>query len=121
MADANEPVQIEDDSNQAPSKDSLAESKKKKGKNSVEELDSKSIFVKIYSSYQVYFEGNALSISAENDTGPFDILPRHHNFMTLVNPCEIVIRIKDEEDKKLRITKGVMHVRSNKVTVFLDV
>lgn len=77
--------------------------------------------VKVYSPYQVYYNDKASSISAENDTGPFDILPRHHNFMTLVNPCEVIIRNEGTEDIRIRISKGVMHVRSNKVTLFLDV
>lgn len=80
-----------------------------------------SITVKVFSAYQNYYEDEAQSISAENDTGPFDILPDHHNFMTLINTCEIIIRADGAEDKTLRITKGVMHVRKNKVTVFLDV
>lgn len=77
--------------------------------------------VKVFSPYQVYYEGPAQSLSAENDTGPFDILPRHHNFMTLVNEGEITIRTEESEDKRLRISKGVLHARSNKVTVFLDI
>ena len=85
------------------------------------ELDKKSITVKVFSPYQTFFEGEAQSISAENDTGPFDILPRHHNFMTLVNACEVIIRTEGAEDKKLRISRGVMHVRKNIVTLFLDV
>lgn len=77
--------------------------------------------VKVYSAYQVYYDDEADSISAENDTGPFDILPKHHNFITLVNAGEVVIRKEGSGDKKICITKGVMHVRSNKVTLFLDV
>ena len=95
--------------------------KGKKAKEPKEELDATAISVKVFSPYQTYFDGNAVSISAENDTGPFDILPRHHNFMTLVNAGEVIIRIADKEEKKIRITRGVMHVRSNKVTLFLDV
>lgn len=104
---------------EAPVTEDTGKTGKKGGKK--EELDAHAIAVKVYSPYQVYFDGAAQSISAENDTGPFDILPRHHNFMTLVNPGEVVIRIDGEEDKKIRITRGVMHVRSNKVTLFLDV
>ena len=95
--------------------------KGKKGKDPVEELDATSIYVKVYSPYQTFYDGQAVSVSAENDTGPFDILPRHHNFMTLVNTGEVIIRISKDEEKKIRIARGVMHVRSNKVTLFLDV
>jgi F0F1-type ATP synthase epsilon subunit len=76
--------------------------------------------IKVYSPFKVYYDGEANSISAENDTGPFDILPRHHRFMTLLNPCDIVIRTKEKE-QHIRITRGIMHVRQDQVTVFLDV
>ena len=93
----------------------------KAGKEGSAKLDVDSIYVKVYSPYQTYYDGEAKSISAENDTGPFDILPKHHNFMTLVNEGEVVIRSEGQEDQKIRISRGVMHVRSNKVTLFLDV
>jgi F0F1-type ATP synthase epsilon subunit len=86
-----------------------------------ENVSPDALYIKVYSPYQVFYDGQAQSMSAENDTGPFDILPRHHNFMTLVNEGEIVIRSNEGEDKRIRISKGVLHVRSNKVTLFLDV
>jgi F0F1-type ATP synthase epsilon subunit len=76
--------------------------------------------VKVYSPYQTYFDQEAYSISAVNSTGPFDVLPRHHNFMTLLNPCEIVMRVKSSV-QRIKISRGVMHVKADKVVVFLDV
>lgn len=78
------------------------------------------IFVKLFSPFQIYFNGEAKSISAENDTGPFDVLPQHHSFISLINACELHIEADDGE-KRVRISHGVMHVRNNRVTVFLDV
>ncbi len=85
------------------------------------ELDESSVNVKIYSPFKVYFNGPAKSISAENDTGPFDILPKHHNFMTLLNAGEIKVAKADGGDQRYRIARGVMHVKKNQVIVFLDV
>jgi F0F1-type ATP synthase epsilon subunit len=93
----------------------------KTDKKATDELNSHNMTVKVFSPYQTYYEGPAQSLSAKNDTGPFDILPKHHNFMTLVNEGEITIRVEGAEDKRLRISKGVLHARRNKVTVFLDV
>lgn len=76
--------------------------------------------VKVYSPFKVYFNGVALSISAVNDTGPFDILPQHHNFITLLNPCDVRVRT-EKSDEKIQINKGVMHVKADQVIVFLDV
>ncbi len=78
------------------------------------------IKVKVYSPFKVYFDEEAISISAENATGPFDVLPKHHNFMTLLNPCELVIRQVGGE-QRIRIARGIMHVAHDQVTVFLDV
>lgn len=79
-----------------------------------------SLNVKIYSPFKVYFDGLANSISAVNDTGPFDILPRHHNFLTLLKEGEVTLR-KASGETRYKIARGVMHVRDNNITVFLDV
>lgn len=96
----------------------------KKDKPKVEELkDDKGqpmMTVKVYSPFQNYFDEPAYSISAENHTGPFDILPHHHNFMTLVSACEMKI-VAPTGEKNIRINRAVMHVKADKVVVFLDV
>ncbi len=78
------------------------------------------MYAKVYAPFKVYFDGIANSISALNDTGPFDILPRHHNFMTLLPPCELIIRT-DRAEEKITISRGIMHVKADRVVVFLDV
>lgn len=82
--------------------------------------NSTSMHVKVYAPFKVYFDGEAQSISAVNGTGPFDILPQHHNFMTLVSEGDIVVRT-DRGEEKIQITRGIMHVKADKVIVFLDV
>ncbi len=79
------------------------------------------MFVKVYAPYKVYFEGLANSISAVNGTGPFDILPGHHRFLTILDACEIVIRTDAGAEEKVTITNGVMYVLEDRVSVFLDV
>lgn len=80
-----------------------------------------SMEVKVYSPFHDYYDGPAFSLSAENTTGPFDILPRHHNFISLLSPCEMVLRTVKNGDQRIRISGGIMHVKADKVTVFLDV
>lgn len=82
--------------------------------------ESKTIHVKVHAPYKVYFDGEAVSVSAVNDTGPFDVLLGHHNFMTLLNQCDIVIRT-DRDEETVPISKGIMHVKANAVIIFLDV
>ncbi|QQS19188.1 hypothetical protein IPL68_01140 [Candidatus Saccharibacteria bacterium] len=59
-------------------------------------------------------------MSAANQTGPFDILQQHHNFITLLVPCDIVVRTEKGEET-IRIQNGIMHVKADSVVVFLDV
>lgn len=86
------------------------------------EVDGKPIMdVKVYAPFKTYFEGKAFSISAESATGPFDILPHHHNFITLLIPCDITVRPTNAPEQRIRISGGIMHVKRDRVIVFLDV
>lgn len=77
--------------------------------------------IKVYSPYKIYFDDSQCqSISAKNKTGPFDILPHHHKFITLLDPCELVIHYNGGV-QRIRISRGIMHVKSDRVIVFLDV
>ena len=77
--------------------------------------------VKIYAPFKVYFEGDAYSIGAINETGPFDILPRHHNFLCMLVPCTITIQPVEGEKKSIKINRALMHVKADRVAVFVDV
>lgn len=85
--------------------------------------DAPTMHIKVYSPFKIYYDEPSYSISGQNATGPFDILPHHHNFMTLLEPC--VLNIKTSEDgrrgQKIRISGGLMHVKADRVTVFLDI
>lgn len=77
--------------------------------------------VKVYAPFQVYFEGQAFSLSAVNETGPFDILPRHHNFLCMLVPCELKIKPVEGDEKTIKIHRALMHVKADRVVVFVDV
>jgi F0F1-type ATP synthase epsilon subunit len=100
--------------------DAPANSPTEPAKQAAEDGKRPTVYLKVYSPFKTYFDDNAYSISAVNLTGPFDILPGHHNFMTLLSPCELTID-RDEGIMRIRIARGVMHVKKDKVVVFLDV
>jgi F0F1-type ATP synthase epsilon subunit len=79
------------------------------------------IQVKVYAPFRTYYEGPARSVSAANKTGPFDILPGHKNFMTLLVPSTITVRAPDKPDFQLKVSRGVVHVKHDRTTVFLDI
>ena len=76
--------------------------------------------IKIYSPFKTYFDGLADSLSAKNYTGVFDILPMHHNFISLLEPGAITIKT-DQGIQEVKIDKALLHVANNVITVFLDV
>lgn len=78
------------------------------------------IYAKIFAPFKEYYEGECTGISAVNESGPFDVLARHHNFITMLIPCDLIVHLP-EGDQTFKITRGLMHVRNNKVIVFLDV
>jgi F0F1-type ATP synthase epsilon subunit len=98
----------------------MLEDTKQNTKETEVEVPAGKMHVKVYAPFKTYFNGIADSISAVNDTGPFDILPRHHNFMTLLNACDIIVR-SEQGEEKVTITRGIMHVKADRVIVFLDV
>lgn len=77
--------------------------------------------VKVYAPFQVYFEGEAFSVSAVNATGPFDILPKHHNFLCMLVPCNLIIQPVEGDQKTIKIHRALMHVKADRVVVFVDV
>lgn len=78
------------------------------------------ITTKVYAPFKVYYEGDAYSLSAINETGPFDVLPKHHNFLCMLVPCELIVETPDGQ-KKIKINRALMHVKAEHVTIFMDV
>jgi F0F1-type ATP synthase epsilon subunit len=48
-------------------------------------------------------------------------LPGHHNFITMLKPCDLKVGTPDKKVKSIPIARGLMHVRDDKLIVFLDV
>ncbi|HSH55756.1 MAG TPA: hypothetical protein VK983_02950 [Candidatus Limnocylindrales bacterium] len=76
--------------------------------------------VRVASPFKTFFDENAQSISGVNGTGAFDILPHHHNFISLLSPCELSI-VTDKGTSRIKISGGIMHVKADQVVVFLNV
>jgi hypothetical protein len=85
------------------------------------DADNKPIMtVKVYAPFKIYYEGDAYSVTALNESGPFDILPRHHNFLCMLLPCDLIIKTPNG-NQTIRIARALMHVKADRVVVFLDV
>lgn len=76
--------------------------------------------VKLYSQFHVYFDGGAESVSATNKTGPFDILPGHANFFTLLTAGKVLI-MSGGEPLSFKVSRGVAHISGGEVRIFMDI
>jgi F0F1-type ATP synthase epsilon subunit len=68
----------------------------------------------------VVFRGDVDSITSFNETGEFDVLPEHANFISLIQK-QIVIRDLKGEVRRIEISNALMRVRENFVEVYLGV
>lgn len=83
--------------------------------------DQLTMRVRVNSPFRDYYDGTAFSLSAKSATGNFDILPHHHNFISLLLPCELIIRTLGEGERKILISGGIINVKADQVIVFLDI
>lgn len=66
------------------------------------------------------FQGEAEAVSSFNETGPFDVLPLHANFISLIRNS-ITLIIPNSAPKEIALNSGVLKVRENKVEVYVGI
>ncbi len=76
--------------------------------------------LKIFSPYETYYQGEAVSLTAQNATGPFDVLAGHVNFFTLVSGGRIRVETGFQR-LEFPISRGILRVTGDNVTLFADV
>ncbi len=69
---------------------------------------------------RIFFEGEAYSLSSTNNSGPFDILPNHAHFISLLNDATVEILDKDNKKSAYKISRGLISAKANNVRVFVD-
>lgn len=78
-----------------------------------------SITVKIVTALETLYEGPASSVSSVNNTGPFDILPLHTNFISLIKD-KVTLRLTDGSKREFKLDDvGLLRNRENTVQIFL--
>lgn len=69
---------------------------------------------------KVVFEGIAQAVSSRNEVGPFDVLPQHENFISLISG-KITIWLEKHQKQEIESVSAIMKAKSNKVDIFLGV
>lgn len=83
--------------------------------------DTTSLRVIARSPFHIYYEGAARRVSAANKVGPFDILPGHADFFSVMNPGKVVVEPETgDEPVSFNITSGIVAVRDNEVMLFAN-
>ena len=68
----------------------------------------------------VLFEGEVDAVSSVNDKGPFDMLPLHTNFISIIKGA-LELRHKGQMIKRLPLERGVLAVREGRAEVYLGI
>lgn len=71
------------------------------------------------SPFELYYEGEANSVSATNRIGQFDVLPGHADFFSMLTPGEVSIQT-DSEPITIDAKSGIITVRDNQAYLFLN-
>jgi F0F1-type ATP synthase epsilon subunit len=69
--------------------------------------------------FHIYYEGSARAVSAANSVGPFDVLPGHADFFSVMIEGEVSIQT-DSDTISFPINGGVIGVRDDKVMLFVN-
>lgn len=72
------------------------------------------------SPFELYYDGDATSLSATNRVGAFDILPGHADFFSMLLPGEIIIANQSAEPVKIDAKNGILTVRDNQAYLFVN-
>ena len=76
--------------------------------------------VRILGPTRSLYDGKAISISAHNKQGAFDILYNHQNFFSLLDECQVVVNT-GTQNLTFPVNEGLLKVKSNTVTLFVDI
>jgi F0F1-type ATP synthase epsilon subunit len=68
----------------------------------------------------IIYRGEVKSISSTNELGAFDILPMHTNFVSIIREYLDIIDLANRHFK-VKLNRGVLHAKENKVRVYLEV
>lgn len=83
-------------------------------------LTNKRLVVVVRDRNTLLFQGEVEAISSRNDKGPFDILPQHANFISIIKG-HIVLHLAKKQEKRIELESGILKVRDNNVEIYLGV
>lgn len=81
-------------------------------------MTNPTLHVRVLSPQQLFLDTLALSVSSKNLSGPFDILPQHANFITVIENQPIVVRIQGQKPIFFQFPLAIIYTTSNQVNIY---
>ena len=82
-------------------------------------MSDEPIHVRINSPEKIFWEGDVTSITSENAKGPFDILPFHTNFISIIRDKDIHIKTNGKVET-FKFPVSVLSAHSNTVCIYTN-
>lgn len=83
-------------------------------------MDHSTLHVRITQATDLVWEGEAVSVTSTNLDGPFDILPLHANFVTLIKDQPILVQEEGGKQSTYNFKQSVMYVQDNVIKIYAD-
>jgi F0F1-type ATP synthase epsilon subunit len=77
------------------------------------------IHVRVRNRTQLLFDADVTAVTSRNDTGVFDVLPEHANFISLIS-SPLILRKIDGKKQEIPFTNGIIKVKDNAVYCYID-
>lgn len=74
----------------------------------------------VMSSTKTFFLGKARSVSSKNKVGPFDVLPMHENFISMLRDRVTIVDVSGQK-QIIPCDHGILEVSENRVRVFIGI
>ncbi|MBA3724701.1 MAG: hypothetical protein H0W89_07530 [Candidatus Levybacteria bacterium] len=68
---------------------------------------------------QILFDGDVKALTSKNDSGIFDVLPEHANFISVLKES-ITIHTLDGKKQAIPLNNGVIKVKDRAVRCYID-
>lgn len=81
-------------------------------------MNNPTLHVRIISPQQLMLDTDAESVSSKNMQGPFDILPFHANFITVVENQPITVRVKGQKPQVFKFPIAIVYNTNNQVDIY---
>jgi len=82
-------------------------------------LSPEKIHLTVRNRMKILFDEEVKSVSSKNDTGVFDILSEHSNFISLIT-SPLIIRKLDGKKQEITFKNGLIKVKDNAVFCYID-